>query len=213
MSGGRRPWGVGGASAPDAARRRGGPLAEAAILGAAVSLASAALVSCSIDYGQATGGASEAALPTARFADYAHTVVVRGAKSFELRAATAEVYGGDDERTVLSDVAFSEYDPDTGELLSSGRAARAVFFPKTEDAEFSGAVRLESKRQDAILEGESLRWDGQAKRLEGGLDRVVKVSRSDGSWVSGAGFEADARRRSFVFRESVSGLVRSEEKE
>lgn len=175
-----------------------------------VLLTALALLSCSLDYGDISGGADAPELPTARFTQYVHTVVVRGGKSFELRAASAEVYEKAD-KTILADVSFSEYDPDTGELLSIGRADRAVFFPKTEDAEFSGNVRLESKRQDAILEGESLRWDGESKRLEGGLDRTVTVSRADGSWVSGAGFEADARRRSFVFRESVTGLVRSKE--
>jgi LPS export ABC transporter protein LptC len=170
-----------------------------------------ALSSCSLDYGAGPEGRGAAELPSARFTAYTHTLVVRGAKNFEIYAAEAEAYA-ESSRTVLTDVRFAEYDPDTGELVSSGRADRAVFFPESEDAEFVGNVRLESKRQDAVLEGESLRWDGEAKRLEGGLDRTVTVRRGDGSWVSGAGFAADARTRSFVFRESVEGLiVRSDE--
>ena len=51
-----------------------------------------------------------------------------------------------------------------------------------------------------------LERQGQAPRV-GGLDRTVEVSRGDGSWVRGAGFSADTRRRSFSFRESVEGSM------
>ncbi len=178
----------------------------------AAAFLAAALAGCSLDYGNEGDKGAGAPRPTARFTDYAHTIVVRGARAFELKAANAEVYG-EEKRTVLTGVTFAEYDPDTGQLVSSGTAESALFWSETEDAELSGSVRLESKRQDAILEGEFLRWDGKAKRLEGRLDRTVTVSRSDGSRVSGAGFEADARKRSFLFRESVQGYVAQTEKE
>jgi len=165
---------------------------------------SLALASCSLGY---DGQVKEApVLPSAVFSDYSHTIVVRGRPAFTLEADRAEVYA-EEKRTVLSAVRFAEYDPDTGDLLSSGSADRAVYWTESEDAELSGAVRLESKRQEAVLEGEYLRWDGEGKRLEGRLDRAVTVRKTDGSWVSGAGFEADARRRSFVFREGVAGVA------
>jgi LPS export ABC transporter protein LptC len=173
---------------------------------AAVALAAAASA-CHIDYGAALeGAASGESLPTARFVDYVHTVVVRGQRSFELKAAKADIYDLE-KKALLSSVDFAEYDPDTGELVSRGHADEAVLDTETEDAEFSGSVRLESKKQDALLEGEYLRWDNAAKKLEGRLDRSVTVSRGDGSWMSGAGFQADARHRSFSFRESVEGRV------
>jgi LPS export ABC transporter protein LptC len=164
-----------------------------------------ALASCSIDYGAGPGEGAEP-LPTARFLNYRHTLVVRGKRSLELRADKAETYA-QDKKTVLSGVVFTEFDPDTGEEIASGRADSAVFWPDTEDAEFSGSVRLSSTRQDAVLEGEYLRWNGREKKLEGRLDRAVTISRSDGSRVSGAGFSADARKRSFAFKENVSGTI------
>ena len=173
---------------------------------AAVLSASAFLAACSLaGYpGQITPGGEE--LPTAVFTDYAHTVVVRGKRNFELKAAKAELYETS-KRTVLKGVTFAEYDPDTGELLSLGKADDAIYHTDTKDAEFSGSVRLESKKQDAILQGEFLRWIDKDKRLEGRLDRTVEISRADGSRVSGAGFEASARKRSFSFRESVEGRI------
>ena len=47
----------------------------------------------------------------------------------------------------------------------------------------------------------------------GGIDRSVTVTRGDGSWLRGAGFVADSRRRSFSFRESVEGAFVSSEGE
>lgn len=147
----------------------------------------------------------------ATFTDYSHTVVVRGHKNLVLKAAKAELYD-QSKKAVLTDVTFSEYDPDTGELLSLGKADGAVYHTDTKDAEFSGSVRLESKKQDAILEGEYLKWIDSSKSLEGRLDRTVTIARSDGSSLSGAGFEAEAKSRSFSFRESVNGRVVSEPK-
>ena len=177
-------------------------LAAASILSAAFLLAGCSLA------GYAPKPPSEEELPTAVFNDYSHTVVVHGKKNFVLEAKKAELYETS-KKTVLSDVSFEEYDPDTGELLSLGRADSAVYHTDTKDAEFSGSVRLESKKQDAILQGEYLQWIDKDKRLEGRLDRTVTISRSDGSSVSGAGFEAEALKRSFSFRESVEGRIES----
>ncbi|MGO8693638.1 MAG: LPS export ABC transporter periplasmic protein LptC [Rectinemataceae bacterium] len=172
----------------------------------AVGFTAALLGSCRFNYGPAGAGPASAALPVAEFANYRHNVVTHGSLSFQLTAARAETYDKD-KKTVLHDVRFSEYDPDSGRLISSGKADSAVYYSENGDADFSGDVRLESKRQDAILVGESLHWDGKEKRLSGPLDGTVSISRSDGSFVSGAGFEARALSRSFSFRGSVSGVL------
>jgi LPS export ABC transporter protein LptC len=174
----------------------------AAALGAA--LAAACASSCSL--GMTEGAKELPEAPYAVFTGYSHTAVVRGARNFVLKADRAELYGTS-KKAVLSGVSFEEYDPDTGELLSRGTAESAVYHTDTKDAEFSGSVRLESKRQDAVLEGEKLAWIDNDKRLVGGLDRTVTIGRADGSRVGGAGFEADARRRAFSFREGVSGTI------
>jgi LPS export ABC transporter protein LptC len=164
------------------------------------------LTACSLGKYAVQPEAGGEELPTAVFTDYTHTVVERGRKMLEMQASRAELYVTG-KKTVLTGVVFSEYDPDTGALVSRGKADEATYHTDTKDAEFSGSVRLESKRQDAVLQGEFLRWIDKDKRLEGRLDRTVTISRADGSSVSGAGFEAEARRRSFAFRGSVEGRV------
>jgi LPS export ABC transporter protein LptC len=163
---------------------------------------------CSLSGYAAQSEASEAEAPMAVFSDYTHTVVDHGKKMLELKASRAELYERG-KKVMLTGVLFFEYDPDTGELVSSGKADQAIYRSDTKDAEFSGSVRLESKRQDAVLQGEYLQWIDKDKRLEGRLDRTVTISRTDGSSVSGAGFEASSRNRSFSFRGSVEGRIES----
>jgi LPS export ABC transporter protein LptC len=184
-------------------------LSRAALFGAV--LFGAAFTSCSLGaYGAEAHSDEE--MPTAFFSHYSHTVVDKGKTLLELKAATAAAYESS-KKMVLTDVVFSEYDTSTGEIVSSGRAAKVVYHTDTKDAEFSGSVRLESKSQDAVLEGESLAWSDKDKRLEGGLEYMVKISRSDGSAVSGSGFEAETRSRSFAFRDSVEGRIEESKKE
>ncbi len=182
------------------------PPAGLPALAAALALASAA--SCSLGMSEEAKEPPEA--PYAVFADYSHTLVVRGSRNFELKAKRAELYDKS-KRAILSDVSFSEYDPDTGDLISMGTADSAVYHTDSKDAEFSGSVSLESKRQDIELAGERLAWNDKEKKLVGGLDRTVSIGRGDGSWVSGAGFEAEARKKSFSFKESVSGTLAGED--
>jgi LPS export ABC transporter protein LptC len=190
---------------PGVERRRARSGAALAALAAAAALA---LAGCSLAGYAAQLEQSEEELPSAVFSDYTHTVVDRGKRLLELKADRAELYEAS-KKTILTGVVFSEYDPDTGEVVSRGRADRAVYHNDTKDAEFSGSVRLESKRQDAVLQGEYLGWTDKDKRLEGRLDRTVTISRADGSSVSGAGFEAWARKRAFSFRGSVEGRIES----
>jgi Protein of unknown function (DUF1239). len=175
---------------------------------AAVALA---LAGCSL--GDMTReAAAEPELPTASFSNYTHTVVDKGKTLLVLKAERADLYDSG-KRMELSGVSFTEYDTSDGSVSSLGRADRAVYRTDTKEAEFSGSVRLESKSQDAILEGEFLHWSDKDKRLSGGLENAVTISRGDGSSVSGAGFEAETRSRSFAFRDSVEGRIVDKKKE
>jgi LPS export ABC transporter protein LptC len=177
---------------------------------ACLSLAAVlALGSCSLADYASKAAENEEELPTAIFDHYTHTVVEKGKTRLQLKAAKASIYDTS-KRMVLKDVAFSEYDTATGEVDSSGHADEVIYHTDTKDAEFSGDVRLESKKQDAFLEGEYLHWVDKDKSLEGRLDRTVTISRADGSKVIGAGFEADTKKRAFSFRGSVEGRIESD---
>jgi LPS export ABC transporter protein LptC len=184
---------------------RPGPLPGSALSPAVLLLALglAALGACSVEYGL-SGAVSAEEIPDAVFRGFTHTLVEKGKRSFELKAAVAKSYSAS-RRVELEAVSFSEFDRVTGEVASSGKADRAIFYTDSEDAEFIGSIAFDSLREDASLEAEYLSWDAQEKRLEGRLDRVVAIRRGDGSWIRGAGFAADGKRRSVSFREAVDG--------
>jgi LPS export ABC transporter protein LptC len=167
------------------------------------------LQGCSFDYGSGQGGPS-AEKPSAVFYGFTHTVMSEGVKLLELKAEKAESYDAAG-KTLLHEVSFTEYDRASGEPSASGEAEEAVFYTDTENAEFSGSIKIKSLRDDASLAAEHLSWDGKAKTLAGGLDRTVEIERGDGSWVRGAGFSADARRRSYSYREAVEGVMVTKE--
>jgi len=177
---------------------RAGARGSVAILLALV-LASA----CSFNYEGANAPGGEE-LPDAVFHDFDHNVYMGGTKVLSLHAGLAESYDKDG-RMVLHDVDFSSYSRGSGALAAEGHAESAVFHSETQDAEFSGSITIRSTQEDASLEAEYLEWKGADKTLSGGLDRSVTVTRGDGSWLRGAGFVADSRRRAFSFREAVEG--------
>jgi len=166
---------------------------------------------CSFNYEGANASAG-AELPDAVFHDFDHNVYMAGMKVLSLHAGLAESYDKDG-RMVLHDVDFSSYSRGSGALAAEGHAESAVFHSETQDAEFSGSITIHSTQEDASLKAEYLEWKGSEKTLSGGIDRSVTVTRGDGSWLRGAGFVADSRRRSFSFRESVEGAFVSPEGE
>ncbi|MBL8967228.1 MAG: LPS export ABC transporter periplasmic protein LptC [Spirochaetaceae bacterium] len=187
-------------------RAPGGPTrrsAPARVPAAAAVVAALFLGACSFDYGTESG-AEVSAPPNATFRDFRHSVVIDGARVFELRAERAETYDAA-RKTLLFGVSFVEYDRRDGAVATEGGSDAAILYTDTEDAEFSGNIRIDSRREDAVVAAEYLAWNAAEKKLASRLDRAVEIRRGDGSWVRGAGFSADARRRSFAFREAAAG--------
>ena len=182
-----------------------GPARRTARAGLLLVLPAVLLVaSCSFDYGSNKASSTEEE-PTAIFTGFVHRVVDQGTVILEIRADRAESFEKG-HRTELEGVTFDQYDS-KGALQATGRADSATVWTDTDNAEFRGDILLESKREKALLKAESLTWTDSTKVLEGGLERVVSVERDDGSWVSGAGFRADLRRRAFSFKESSEGKI------
>lgn len=167
-------------------------------------LAAGLAVSCSFDYGASKPGTAEEE-PYAVFTGFVHRVVDGSTVILEIRADHAESFEKN-HRTELTGVTFTQFDSQ-GALEASGRADSATVWTDTDNAEFRGDVTLDSRREKATLRAETLTWTDSTKILEGGLERVVSVKREDGSWVSGAGFRADLRRRSFSFKEAAEGAI------
>jgi lipopolysaccharide assembly outer membrane protein LptD (OstA) len=131
--------------------RGGASLSRAAVLAACLwGSALMVLGSCSLAEYASAPAADDEEVPTAVFDHYTYTMVEKGKTRLQLKAAKASIYETS-KRMLMSDVDFSEYDIVSGEVDSFGRADEVIYHTDTKDAEFSGNVRLESKKQDALL--------------------------------------------------------------
>lgn len=172
-------------------------------------------ISCSLDYGVALGEDLDERIPDTVIFNFVHTIVENGSPRFRISAERAEAFRS--ARTLrLAGVSFVEYEPaaprpngdrslSVPAVAAEGRADLAVFNTETESAELTGNVRVRSSKDGLAVTSAFIRWDGEARLLEGPSESVTTIEDDDGSRVSGAGFKADAARRSFEFSERATG--------
>ena len=162
------------------------------------------IASCSLDYSSVyvTEEMSEE-IPDSILFEFTHTSVKDGTPVFRLSAGTAYIYNKKEE-TQLSDILFQEFSR-KGEIITEGRADKAVFFSKTEDAEFWGNLFFYSLSEEASFQTAYLYWNDEEKRLIGRENNEVLIQRDTGTEILGTGFEAEARTRIVTFTGPVSG--------
>ena len=173
----------------------------AAVLGAAL------LAACSFDYAD-SGARPEQLLeyiPETEFRDVVHTVVRNGRVVAQITAQEVQNFPRHG-RTILHEVRYVEYDA-AGNAVTTGSAARAVYYSEREDAELAGTIRLRSESQEVRLEAHSLNWEGKRQRLSSAAGQTVEIARDDGSQVRGAGLDVDMRRKTIRFTGPVSGTL------
>ncbi|OHD17588.1 MAG: LPS export ABC transporter periplasmic protein LptC [Spirochaetes bacterium GWD1_61_31] len=159
------------------------------------------LAACSLDYGSLDDDAST--LPDTIVFDFRHTVVRNGRILYKLEAEKAEKWEKEG-RFAMEGVTFTEYDPHDGHIVANGHADRGSFYVETESADLSGNVFFAAPGDDITVTTGNLSWNGENRTLSSQLDTITTLS--DGaSSLSGAGFAADARTRSFIFQETVNG--------
>jgi hypothetical protein len=181
----------------------------------AVLVLSSLVSACSLDYGAALGEDLDERMPDTVIFNFVHTIVENGSPRFRLSAQRAESFRS--TRTLkLVGVSFVEYERVepapyglrsvvAPPVVSEGRADSAVFDTETESAELTGNVQLRSAKDGITVTSAFISWDGEARLLESGSESVTTIQDDDGSKVSGAGFNADAARRSFGFTERATG--------
>ena len=173
-------------------------------------LASALILSCSLDYGE-TDLATEISedTPDTVLHDVTHTIVRDGRPRFIVHAERVETYGGR-KRQYLTEVEFSELAED-GSIVTDGTARYAEYHVDTEDVELSGELRFYSAAEDAWLTAEYLYWDSEARLLSSHDEETVTVARGDGTRVRGRGFVAEMGRSIIRFDDGVSGTLIEDE--
>ena len=170
------------------------------------------LTSCSFDYrGAMVEESLSEELPTSILLGFSQTIVEDGRTVMSVQASRAEIYD-ESEKTVVYDLEFVEFDRD-GETLTEGRAEKGVYYRDTENAEFSGSVRLNSATEETSVTAENLTWDNENRRLTTPADSRVSITRTDGSVLEGRGMEADLRLRRITLQNEVKGVYITDDDE
>jgi hypothetical protein len=82
------------------------------------------------------------------------------------------------------------------------------------DVLMAGGVRLEVESEDLTIETETLEWRDRPRLLLGGDGEEVRITREDGTLLTGVGFRADVRRHSWEFLGEAEGVyVHGDEEE
>jgi LPS export ABC transporter protein LptC len=176
----------------------------------AVAAASCLICACSFDYG-ALSDESPGSIPNVVMNDVEY-VRVRGGKAVvRLQAESVERFENDG-RMVVTAPRFEQFSSD-GSDGAVGGASAAVVHVDSGDVDMSGGVSLSVPEEEVVIETEALSWKDEDRVLRGAADKPVLVKKSDGSFLSGVGFSADARSKSWVLTGAVSGtLVEEDEK-
>jgi LPS export ABC transporter protein LptC len=173
-------------------------------MAAIIASATLILAGCSLDYGSAMAEDLAEDIPDTVVLGFTHTVVENGSPRFRLEAERGESYQTQ-QKMKLSGVRFTEYEPGTKNISARGSADSAVFFTDTESAELSGSVSFHASKDGVTVKSGYLAWDGQARQLRSRAETMTSLSDDDGSSLTGAGFSADANRRSFTFGNRADG--------
>lgn len=161
------------------------------------------IASCTLDLGEEAGKDLADSIPDTVIYNFSRTVYEKGMKRFEFSAQKGENFEKL-QAIRLTSIKFYEYEPDTERLIAKGSADFGIFYLNTESAELSGNVQYSNSKEDIAVQTGYLYWDGQERTLQSRLD-ILTTLKQKKSTLSGAGFHADARTRSFRFDDYVSG--------
>ncbi len=172
-------------------------------------IVSAFSLSCSFDYGSLSDEAPDS-VPDIAMSDVEYIRVRDGKPVVRLQADSVERYEKE-RRMVVSGARFAQYAGD-GSQGAVGGASSAVVDLESGDVSLDGAVSLSVPQEDLVIETDKLTWKNDDRVLLGSPDAPVLVKKSDGSFLSGRGFTADARSKSWTLTGSVFGTMVEEDK-
>lgn len=165
-------------------------------------------LSCSFDYG-ALSEETPGAVPDVVMNDVEYVRVRDGEPVVRLQARSVERYESE-RRMVIDSPRFEQYS-DGGAEGAFGGSSTAVVYLESGDVDLSGDVSLSIPDEELVIAAEALSWRDEERKLRGAADKPVLVKKTDGSYLSGVGFEADARSKSWELTGSVTGVLVEEE--
>lgn len=162
---------------------------------------------CTIDYDTDSDPTTKSELiPDSEMENFTLIQIKNNTPYTEISSSRAAIYDSQN-KTVLENVEFFEFDKNDGSIITSGTANSIEFYNDTESAELKGNINFTSKTEDIEMTGEYLFWNKEEKTISSNRDDFITVIKGDGSLIEGAGFNADLKHSEFSFSNGVSGIT------
>jgi LPS export ABC transporter protein LptC len=105
----------------------------------------------------------------------------------------------------LEQFKFEQFETHAETVNATGNAGLASIELDSGNIHMKGGVRIEVESEDLTIATTTLEWQDKERHLSTGEAEQVDITRSDGTSFTGWGFFADARRRSWEFKNGVEG--------
>lgn len=161
------------------------------------------LLACSFNYGDSEDAAGDGR-PDIVMHEFEYVKVEKEEVRIRLQGEQAERWE-DEQRMAVKQARFAQYGSKASSPSASGRAGEATIIMNTGDIVLSGGVQLYLEEEGTIIESGELQWYDESKILISPDNSWVLLKDEDGSLLSGRGFGADIRRRSWEFAGETSG--------
>jgi LPS export ABC transporter protein LptC len=106
----------------------------------------------------------------------------------------------------LGQFSFEQFETHADTVSAVGSAGLASIELDSGNIHMKGGVRIDVESEDLIISTKTLEWQDKDRLLSAGDAEQVDIQRSDGTAFTGWGFSADARRRTWEFRNGVDGI-------
>lgn len=106
----------------------------------------------------------------------------------------------------LEDLTFNQFDKE-GNLILKGSCDLANIETERKDVVLNGNIKFHHIKEKMSLEGQTLKWSTDLKKLETNKNDELKLSYKDDISLTGKGFTGDLNTLDFTFYSSINGEI------
>lgn len=141
-------------------------------------------------------------IPSLEVSNFTTSSYERGELRWILYSDFAQLYE-QQKRTLLTNIDFKNYN-EKREVTSSAVAKKSILESDTGNIVLENDVRI-LNTSGTLIEGNYFYWDSDTKKFTS--PKYVKITKKDGSVLSGEGFSANQELGDIEFRSKVKGQV------
>ncbi|TCW61789.1 hypothetical protein [Treponema sp. J25] len=159
---------------------------------------------CSFNYAEVTGEET-AEQPDLIMNGVSYSRVRDGKEAFSFQAEEVRRY---EKRRIMdiTQMAFEKRDAPGNEQEIAGRAGFVQLQTASGNGAFTEGFQIVIPKEGLTVEGLNVYWDDQRRLLFTAPEEVLLIKKTDGTIMSGKGFYADLRRKSWSFQKEVAGI-------